>query len=213
MVITAVEPRKKHLCAIYIDGEFAFNLDRAVTEEHNLNVGTALNDEEIHSLLNESDFRRAKEKAMWLISFRDYSRKELEDKLLKDYSEDSVQKCLDRLEEIHLLDDERFAKRYAKDLFEIKKLSVSNVKYKLMEKGIDKYLIEDIIDDIEPDENEQISQLLNTKYFRSMFDEKGRKRTIAALQRIGYKWSVIRSAIDAFDEENEYPDCEDDIYD
>ena len=39
MIITAVEPRKKGLSALYIDGEFAVKLDTEVLLAHRFDVG------------------------------------------------------------------------------------------------------------------------------------------------------------------------------
>ena len=204
MEITAIEKRKKCLCAIFIDGEYAMDIDQNTAFEYALAPGKRITDEELYEIKNESDLHRAKEKSLWLLSFNDYSRAGLRQKLLKDYGEQAIESTLDRLEELSLIDDERFAKAYAKELFEIKKLSARAVKYKLVEKGIDRELAQAVTDDYAPDEKQQISGLLNTKYFRSMFDEKGRRHTVSSLQRMGYGYSVIRSAFDEFDEENEY---------
>ena len=37
------------------------------------------------------------------------------------------------------------------------------------------------------------------KYARRLGDEKGRRQTVAALQRLGYRWDEIRSALREFD--------------
>lgn len=203
MIISAVEERRKSLCAIYIDGELAVTIDKEVTLENRLQPGMEIDDERLFNLIMQSDIRRAKEKALWLISYRDYSKKEIYDKLIKDYSETAVENCIERLSELNLIDDEKFARKYAKDLFEIKKLSKSAVIYKLRQKGIDSELASEIAQELKPDEENVLSDLLNRKYFRSMFDEKGRKRVIGALQRAGYSYSSIKSAISCFDEENE----------
>ena len=49
MEITAVEKRRKSLCAIYIDGEYALDLDKNVTLEHALNPGQQITDEELYA--------------------------------------------------------------------------------------------------------------------------------------------------------------------
>ena len=49
----------------------------------------------------------------------------------------------------------------------------------------------------------RIIELLNTKYARKISDEKGMKRTIASLQRLGYKWSDINSAFRRLEIETE----------
>ena len=49
--------------------------------------------------------------------------------------------------------------------------------------------------DIEIDVKEQILKLLLSKYRSSVCDEKKLKRTIASLQRYGYSWEDIQSAL------------------
>jgi len=211
MIITSIEKAKKHLYNIYIDGEYALSLDENVVFENYVSSDTEISDDELFRLKKESDLRRAKEKAFWLLSFKDYSRKVLHDKLIKDYGEEAVLSALDRLEELNLINDERYAERLTKDLFEIKKLSPRAVVRKLIEKGIDKELACDSVDNYEPDETQMLSQLLDGKYRKYMFDEKGRRRVTGALMRAGYSYSDIKAAFDEFDEENEFTE-EDDYY-
>ena len=85
MVITAIEPRRKSFSAIFIDGEYALKLDTETVLLAKLKAGTEIDDERLHELIKASDARRAKEKALWLISYRDHSVGELRQKLSKDY--------------------------------------------------------------------------------------------------------------------------------
>ena len=39
MLITAVEPRRKAMCALYIDGEYVMNLDARTVIENRFDVG------------------------------------------------------------------------------------------------------------------------------------------------------------------------------
>ena len=74
MLITAVEPRRKAMCALYIDGEYVMNLDARTVIENRFDVGREIDDEELHEIIRLSNERRAKEKALWLISYRDHSK-------------------------------------------------------------------------------------------------------------------------------------------
>ena len=76
MLITAVEPRRKAMCALYIDGEYVMNLDARTVIENRFDVGREIDDEDLHEIIRLSNERRAKEKALWLISYRDHSKKE-----------------------------------------------------------------------------------------------------------------------------------------
>ena len=79
MVVTAVEPRRKSFSALYIDGEFAMKLDTETLLANHIRAGVEIDDEDLHNLVIESNNKRAKEKALWLISYRDHSEKELVD--------------------------------------------------------------------------------------------------------------------------------------
>lgn len=199
MIVTAVEPRRKSLSALYIDGEFAMKLDTQTLLEYRIKPGTELDDEELHSLLIASDTRRAKEKALWLISYRDHTSKEIYDKLCRDYSEDAANTALERLKELGLINDEAFAKRFAAELHS-KHCSPSDIRYKLISKGIDRDSADAIVDELEIDPREEISALIEKKYLRNLGDEKGIRRTFSALERAGFKYSDIKSVL------NEYTD-------
>ena len=68
------------MCAVYIDGEYALKLDMQTLQENHIAQGDTLTDEQLKMLIDQSDLRRAKEKALWLLSYRDHSKKELVDK-------------------------------------------------------------------------------------------------------------------------------------
>ena len=194
MQITAIEPRKKGLCALYIDGEYAMSLDAEVVLAHRFDVGREITDEQLRACITASDQKRCKDKAMWLISYRDHSRRELTEKLRRDYSAESAEAAVNRLGELGLIDDGRYARRYAADLVNLKRLSDRGVRQKLREKGIDRDLIDEIMDELCVDEESQIRAVIERKY-PDLSDEKTRRRAVAALQRMGYSYSDIKSAM------------------
>lgn len=195
MRITAVEPRRKGLSALYIDGELAVKLDTEVILSHRFDVGREITDDQLRACILDSDMKRCKDKALWLISFRDHSRRELYDKLRKDYSEESCERALDRLEELGLVDDGRYARRYAADLINVKRLPARGVRQKLFEKGVDRDLIDEVLSEIEVDEEEQIRSIVEKKYANALNDEKGRRRAVNALMRMGFSYADIKSAL------------------
>lgn len=204
MQITAIEPRRKGLCALYIDGEFAMKLDTEVLLAHRFDVGREISDEQLHECIQTSDNKRCKDKAMWLISFRDHSRKELIDKLKKDYGEESCINAVNRLEELGLINDGRFARRYTADLINLKHLSERGVRQKLREKGIDRDLIDEVLDEFVIDEEDQIRTIIEKKYARSLSDEKGRRRAVNALARLGFSYASIKSVLNEYVKIEEY---------
>ncbi len=196
MTITDVKPRRKSLVALYIDGEFAVNVDKETFLISRYKVGSQITDEEFYDLTRKSENKRAKEKAFYLIEHRDHSSKELFDKIKKSTNEESAYLAVEKLKDLELINDAAFAKRYAYELFNRKKFAAKRVKYELIKKGIDKEIVNEIIEDVEIDPKEQILELLLGKYKNAMYDEKRLKRAIAALQRYGYNWEDIRSVLE-----------------
>lgn len=202
MQITAIEPRKKGLSALYIDGEFAMKLDTEVLLAHRFDVGREIDDEALHDCVLDSQLKLCKDKALWLISYRDHSRRELFDKLKKDYPEDVAEAAVTRMEELGLINDASYARRYTADLIHVKHLSERGIRQKLYEKGIDRDLIDEILDETELDEAQQIRAVIEKKYARGLDDEKIRRRAVNALQRLGFGYGSIKSVL------NEYTDIE-----
>lgn len=195
MIITSIEPRRKGMSAVYIDGEYAMQLDTFTLCERRVKPGSELTDEQLHELIQKSEAHRAKEKALYLITYRDHSKKELTDKIKRVCSLESAENAADKMEALGLINDEAFARRYAEELLCSKKLSSSAAKYKLIQKGIDRELADQVIDELKPDPQEQLYALLNGKFRLRLSDEKNLKKTISALQRMGYRFEDIKSAL------------------
>ncbi|MGN0455104.1 MAG: regulatory protein RecX [Ruminococcus sp.] len=195
MKITQIKKGRKYLSSIYIDGELAVKLDSRTVLEEGIAPGDEIDDETLREYIELSDFRRAKEKALWLISNRDHSRKELIDKIAVTVPRESAELAADRMEELGLINDEAFAERYARELSENKHLSQKGIKFKLIQKGIDKDLAEEIIEQLEIDPQQNIRAVIEKKYAKNLSDEKGKRRCVMGLQRLGYSYSDINSVI------------------
>lgn len=204
MELTAAEPRRKSLTQLYIDGEPAVKIDTETFILSRLKPGDQLTDEELHRLIQASDSRRAKEKALYLLEYRSHSKKELTDKIARTAaSREAAQAAADKMEEIGLIDDEAYARSYARELFLRKRFGARRVKQELRLKGIDNQLIEELLSEYEGEELylENICNVLNKKYYQWREDEKTKRRAYAALQRLGYSYDQIRRAMAALEEE------------
>lgn len=198
MELTAIEPRRHRLVQLYLDGEAAVKLDAATAQEARLRVGMELDDEELHELLQKSDAARAKEKALYLLEHRPHAKRELERKLSRTVGEEAAQAAADRMEELGLVDDADYAARLAQELAR-KGYAFSRTVQELVRRGVDRELAQEAAREAFPDPEEAIRRLIQRKYERRLGDEKGRRQTAAALQRLGYRWEEIRSALREFD--------------
>jgi regulatory protein len=203
MLITAIEPRRKSLSALFLDGELAVNLDTETLLKAGFKMGQEIDDEQLHNLILSSDKRRASEKALYLLEHRNHSQKELADKISRVTSREAAEAAALHMVEIGLVNDEAYAKSLTAELLNRKNYSASRIRHELLQKGIDRELAENIIEDLAPDPVEKITELIKNKYGLNSDDEKKHRRSIATLQRLGYRWDDIRTAFNQLKNEDE----------
>ena len=204
MLLTAAEPRRKSLTQLYLDGEAAVKIDTEIFVRSGLKPGDELTDEELHELLQASDARRAKEKALYLLEHRSHSKKELTDKIARTAaSREAAQAAADRMEELGLLNDEAYARDLARELFTRRRFGKARVRQELRLKGIDNVFIDELLEEYSDESMalENIRAVLGKKYSGWEEDEKIRRRAFSALQRLGYSYDLIRQAMRPADDE------------
>ncbi|MDO4459381.1 MAG: regulatory protein RecX [Clostridia bacterium] len=205
MTITDIRPRRKGLSQLYIDGEEAMKLDTFTLEKYGIKAGQTITDEELYDLIQNSEKHRASEKALYLLEHRARSKKELVDKISEVASKEIAIEAADHMEEIGLVNDREFAHMFARQLFGFKRYGSRRVRQELRIKGIDPEIIDEVIAEYDNDPTEKIHEVIRKKYPKFAEDEKIRRRAVAALQRLGYTYEEIRSALGSFDE-SEYFD-------
>ncbi|MBQ2567356.1 MAG: regulatory protein RecX [Clostridia bacterium] len=208
MKLTA-KPGKGEKIHLSLDGEYIATVNADYWFTCGIKSGSEVTPEQLEELLTESARRKMMNKALDLLSMRDYSRRELADKLVTKAWEKKEQKDMDlgslkqqasdicdRLEELGLLNEERFARSYVDELIRRKHLSKSGLKTALIQKGVQRDIIETVLEEVDVDPVEQIRELLATKFKnRDLTDEKQKTRTVNALLRLGYRYNEIHAAM------------------
>lgn len=191
---------------IFVDEEYSLTVDSEYWYTSPWCTEKEIDEEDFEELKEEISYRRAWLNALDLISMRSHSEKELITKLRRKYSQNTAEAVAEKAAELGLIDDETFAEMYARELIERKKYGISRVKNELRLKGISSHIIESVLLSLDIDSKESIISLVERKYARKLSDEKGRRQVVAALQRLGYSYSDIKSALNEFDMSDE---CED----
>ncbi len=201
MLITAIEEKRKGMSAVYIDGEYAMKLDTFTLAHEGIKIGCEIDDERLYELVKESNLSRAKEKALSLLGYRSRSRHELVEKIAQLYGTEAAEAAADRMVELGLVDDEQFARDFAEQLFTKKFFAQRRVEYELIQKGIDRDIIDIVVEELAPDPDEQIRYLLETKYRNKIGDMNARRKTANALASLGYSYYDINSVLSEYDDE------------
>jgi regulatory protein len=152
--------------------------------------------------MQNSDYEQGLKYSLRLLKSRMYSERKLEEKLLKRGIENRVgQEIIKHLRDHKLLDDKAYADSIIRSAARHRSASTKMIKYKLMQKGIDKSIAEERLvkqDSIIPSEKERAQELARKwrmRHAQYAGQASERDRLGAFLQRQGFGYSTIREII------------------
>ena len=169
MLITDIAEYTRSKYKIYIDDVFAFVLYKGEIHKLGLEKGKKIKDETIELIQNEILPKRAKLRAMNLLQKRPYTEYEMRDKLSKNlYDNEVIDIAIDYLKSFGYIDDKAYVTQYIDTYTEQR--SVKTIVNKLMQKGIDKRLIYEVIEEKREndelgDEDTMIKKILQKRGF------------------------------------------------
>lgn len=202
----SVKEGKGNKIHIYVDEEYRATVDSDFWYSEKFRNLKEITQEELTELFDTVSFRRAYNKGLDYLSHRPYGTKELIKKLCeKGYGKEAVQKACDRMTELGLLNDEEYARILAKNLLERKNYGVKRIKQELLFRGLDREIVENTIEALDNNPEKSIILVVRKKYLNKLNDEKGRRKAIDGLLRLGYSYSDIKNALNIItNSEDEY---------
>ncbi len=200
MQITEVRRRRRSLYLLVLDGQEGPTVDVKTFDESVYKEGAFITDEGLENLLKTSEYNRARERALYLLGLRDYACRELEKKLLTEARPAIAAQVIERLVDVGLLDDERYAARMAHSLSRTKGYPKRRVAQELQRRGVDRETAGFAAEELEIADFQQALALIEKKYYNKMTDRPSRDKVMAALARRGFSFEAIRRAFSLFDE-------------
>ncbi len=199
--ITSVDKYKGSTYRIDFEGREPAFINREIVSKYNLKAGVQIPEDAWEQVIYDNNFRRARERALYLLDYRDYSYIELFKKLRENYEEDICYDVMDNLAELGIINDRRYARNLAEKLVDIKKFGYYRAVREMRQKGISKELADEALAKYEDSYSNRIIELLETKYFRKLESDNGIEKVKNALVRQGYSYSEINEAMEQFFEE------------
>ena len=199
MKITSITKKNGTRWQIEVDDEYWAILDAEIIVNQHLKVGVELTEERMEEILRAADFRRARERALYLLDYRDHSRGEIVEKLSRNVDRVIAEEVADKLCELGLIDDGTYAKKLARHFLLTKKYGARRAEFEMRRKGIDGRLAAEAVAEVEPDED-LLEELALKKYGRYLEDDpdgKGRDKAIRGLMRLGHGYFEAEAAVDA----------------
>lgn len=203
--ITGVSKYKGMTYMIEFEDRDAEFLNREIVSRYNLKAGISLPLSAWEEIKAEEEYRKARERALYLLDYRDYSYVDLFHKLEKNYSEETCYRVMDKMVEMGTINDRRYAEGLARHYVEVKRFGRMRAFREMRGKGLTSEVANLALNAYDEDEEttwyDRLYELVESKYLRYLEDEKGVNRVKNALIRYGYKYDLIKEVLRDIEEE------------
>ena len=195
MKIVEIKPSKLHLNSVHLSDGQEVLLDKDVCAEHSLMTDMEIDSGELENLKFQSDYVRAKARALWYLDRMDYSEKALFDKLTqKGFEKKAASAVVAKLVELGLLDDRRFGERLCEKLL-TSGSSKRAAMQKMYQKGLPYDLCRELLEENDTNEEDAILKLIEKKYAQKLGDKENYQKVYAALVRRGFSYGDVSRAL------------------
>lgn len=198
MIISNISFEKKKFLVSFDNGE-----EIKISEDTLVNFGLYKGQEVEEEFVENLKFEDEKSEAL-LLSYkflqRNKTKQQLVDYLYKNkIQRDIIDIILPILEEKNYLNDEDYARRYLSDALNIKKYGKIKTRYMLMSKGIDKKIIEKVMEDYDYElEYMNALELIEKRISKDETDPKIINSAKNYLQGRGFEFEIINFTLDDY---------------
>ena len=186
---------------VFVDHEFSFSLDLTQVVDFHLKIGKALMPEELAELKRASAYGKLYGGTLEWVLTRPRSVKETRDHLIKkrfqkklDFADADINEILAKLSQKGYLDDRKFATWFIENRFVKKGISKTRLRQELLIKGIDKNLIDELLENSSRTETEEIKKVIRKTAPKTTDPQK----LLAYLVRHGFPYDLSRELVDAY---------------
>ncbi len=211
MEITELSVYKGDTYKLELEDGQVFFINSTVVNDFMLRKGEELSGDRLAQLQQADTRRKAKKRALYLLGTKQYCYNELYKKLKQTYNEDAARSAADSMRDYGYVNDEEYAPKLADYLIHTKRYGLRKAKYEMLHRGLSAELVENTLAEFSDEEiYEEITELLERKYYNKIADYDDRRRTIAALARRGYDYNSVKHCIERLLEDYEdYEENED----
>lgn len=152
-------------------------------------------------MITSEEEKKAKECALRFLTYRQRSSKELFDKLkLKGYRDTVIERVLQHLKELGLIDDKAFAYSWAREYTSRKGVGRELLSYQLRQKGIATEIITEVCESVFAEKSEESLALTvahnKLKSFQNLTPLVSSRRLYSHLRRKGFSTDVISTVME-----------------
>lgn len=205
MTVTEIRPVTKQKYQIEVEGHSPFVLYKGEVFRYHIEKDREISPEIYREIIEEVLTKRAKLRALHLLEQGDRTKKNLEEKLLKNgYPPEAAEAALAYVESFHYIDDKRYALSYIQN--QSGRKGRARIQMELRRKGVPQEYIDQAFQEMEEEtDTEAVIRELVQKKRRGQgpMDEKEKQKLYGFLLRRGFSTSDILSVLRGFSEDDE----------
>lgn len=198
-IVTKISSQKKSGRAnIFLDGKFAFGIDLDNLVKFGLKVEQELTDAQVAKIVKEAEFAKTLGKLLNFATVRLRSSKEVADWFRrKEVHESLHSKLLGKLAKYDLLDDVKFAEWWVGQRLAFKHKSRKELVFELRRKGLDKAIIDSVLESSDIDDVAAARAQLATRAYKWQRLEPAlrKQKQSEYLARKGFGWDTIKQVV------------------
>jgi regulatory protein len=198
-IITDLRPQKnKKRVNVYLDGRFSFGIDLENLVRLDLKIEQEYSEKEIKEIVKKAEFQKTYDKLVRYSTLRPRSKREVEMWLRKYKVHESLHdELFNKLKRLELLDDTEFAKWWVDQRITFRPRGKRALMAELRQKGIDRYIIDEVLSTAEVDEKKMAKKLLERKKYKweKLGKLEARKKKSEFLARKGFGWEIIKQLV------------------
>ncbi len=200
MTVKEITAITKSRYRVVLEDDHAFVLYKGELRRYDIKQGEELSEDAYTSIVTTVLPKRARLRCLNLLKTKDYTRKQLENKLKQGgYPQDIIEDALSYAESYNYINDDRYVRDFIE--YNIQTKSRRRIENDLMNKGIGRDIINKIFDELESDgleidEESMIHELLHKKNYNVQTATNDEKRKMFSfLYRKGFHSDIIRRVL------------------
>lgn len=201
MTVSKIEPLSKSRYKVFIEGQFAFTLYKGELSRYHIAEDNRI-DEEVYDILRKLVIKRAKLRAMHLLSDMGRTESQLRTKLKQGgYPDEAVEEAIRYVKSFGYINDAEYVRSFIDSRKE--KKSKKEIYAALKQKGVDSDIIEQVFEEMdygEEDSRQAIEALMRKRnYNPDSADLKEKQKLMGYLMRKGFRYDDVNSVLNSAD--------------
>lgn len=196
--ITGIKPQRrgKDRANIFLDGAFAFSVNKAVVEHSCIAPGQVLTDAQIAELTAGDSAEKCLQAALRLLNYRPRSEAEIRSRLRRRFDREVVDSVISQLTARQMIDDFAFATFWKENRESCNPRGQRLLRLELSKKGVSQEVIAEVLEGVDEEESAYRAAKRKERSLRGEDYDSFRLKLGSSLRRRGFSYEVVKRTVE-----------------